>query len=179
MSRHALIRGSCKGTDMDRSLAPTFTGHIKDRYEACILLEACLTGILSHIPRSPHDCERSHLIKSGNVFVYENNASGTDSWTDGIPWSRDQSQDGLFIYHELDGTLSNTPDQVGAHKLRTGGLVKKTLSVSLHGILHHMVAYHKEEDVIHGILAGPLQNSRLKGVQVRPELEAGIVFARI
>ena len=46
-----------------------------------MLFEACLDGSLHHVPRRPHDRERSSLIKSGSVFIYEENASGIKRWT--------------------------------------------------------------------------------------------------
>lgn len=70
--------------------------------DALILFEACLSGHLTHVPRRPHDRERPHLIKSGNIFIYEEHSSGIKRWTDGVPWSPSRILGNFLIYRELD-----------------------------------------------------------------------------
>lgn len=70
--------------------------------DALVLFEACLTGKLAHVPRRPHDRERADLIQSGNVFIYEEHASGIKRWTDGVPWSPSRILGNFLIYRELD-----------------------------------------------------------------------------
>ncbi|KAI5928800.1 Gti1/Pac2 family-domain-containing protein [Camillea tinctor] len=83
-------------------LNPTFCGYIGTTMDALILFEACLTGRLSHVPRRPHDRERSNLIRSGNVFIYEEHSSGIKRWTDGVPWSPSRILGNFLLYRELD-----------------------------------------------------------------------------
>ncbi|KAK3179675.1 Global transcription regulator sge1 [Lecanicillium sp. MT-2017a] len=83
-------------------LEPTFRGHVSTTLDALILFEACLTGILSHVPRRPHDRERQDLIKSGHVFIYEEHASGIKRWTDGVSWSPSRILGNFLIYRELE-----------------------------------------------------------------------------
>ena len=83
------------------TLQPTWFGHVSTARDALILFEACLTGTLHHVPRRPHDRERSSLIKSGNVFIYEENASGIKRWTDGVPWSPSRILGNFLVYREL------------------------------------------------------------------------------
>lgn len=52
--------------------------------------------------RRPHDRERSTLIKSGSVFIYEESASGIKRWTDGVPWSPSRILNNFLIYRELE-----------------------------------------------------------------------------
>jgi hypothetical protein len=66
-----------------------------------VILEACLRGIISHIPRRPHDRERQQIITGGNVFVYEENASGIKRWTDGVTWSPSRIMGNFLVYREL------------------------------------------------------------------------------
>ncbi|KAK4898111.1 Global transcription regulator sge1, partial [Elasticomyces elasticus] len=49
-------------------------------------------------------------------------------------------------------------------------LVKKTMSVSVNGISHHIVSYYKVEDVKNDLLPRPLSDPRLQNISVRPEL---------
>ena len=82
-------------------LGPTWEGHVWTTTDALKLFEACLDGTLHHVPRRPHDRERSSLIRSGNVFIYEENASGIKRWTDGVPWSPSRILGNFLVYREL------------------------------------------------------------------------------
>ena len=94
--------------------APTWRGHIETTKDALIIFEACLQGILHHCIRRPHDRERSSLIVSGNVFVYEEGTSGIKRWTDGIPWSPSRILTNFLIYRQL-----NSPFPPGEKKRAT------------------------------------------------------------
>lgn len=59
---------------------------------------------------------------------------------------------------------------VDSYGFRPDGLVKKTMSISVNGISHHMVSYYKVDDVKNNVLPRPLSDPRLQGVAVRPEL---------
>ena len=83
-------------------LEPTFTGYVATTQDALLLFEACLTGVLHHVPRRPHDRERSHLVRSGSVFIYEENSSGIKRWTDGVTWSPSRILGNFLVYRELD-----------------------------------------------------------------------------
>ncbi|KAJ3506437.1 hypothetical protein NM208_g16075 [Fusarium decemcellulare] len=83
-------------------LYPTFEGHIASTIDALVLFEACLSGSLNHVPRRPHDRERQELIRSGNVFIYEEHASGIKRWTDGVSWSPSRILGNFLIYRELE-----------------------------------------------------------------------------
>ena len=83
-------------------LSPTFYGHIASTQDALLLFEACLSGALNHVARRPHDRERASLIKSGNVFIYEENSSGIKRWTDGVLWSPNRIRGNFFVYRELE-----------------------------------------------------------------------------
>ena len=61
-------------------LSPTFFGHIASTQDALLLFEACLSGALNHVPRRPGKVERVSLIKSGNVFLYNEPVSGIKRW---------------------------------------------------------------------------------------------------
>ena len=208
------------------ALQPTFTGHVATTNDALILFEACLTGQLSHVPRRPHDRERSMLIRSGCVFIYEENASGIKRWTDGVTWSPSRILGNFLVYRELDkpfppgekkramkkngrvrparpGEPYPRPDANGHHTyspttpasnsfapdrtpndmersligslvdsygFKSDGLVKKTMSVTVQGVTHHLVSYYSVSDVVSGQLRTPSQTDSLHYVRPRPEL---------
>lgn len=84
------------------TMTPSWHGFIHDTIDALRVLEACLQGTLHHIPRRPHDRERGSIIASGNVFIYEENASGIKRWTDGVTWSPSRIMGNFLVYRELD-----------------------------------------------------------------------------
>lgn len=217
-------------------LVPTFHGFVHNSMDGLVLFEACLSGKLHHVPRRPHDRERSTLIKSGSIFIYEENASGIKRWTDGVAWSPSRILGNFLIYRELekpfppgekkramkrkraalsggeyprrdsDGNENETGDfttpltpptptvapevkpeipsndqdkelersligsLVDSYGFRPDGLVKKTMSISVNGISHHMVSYYKVDDVKNNVLPRPLTDPRLQNISVRPEL---------
>lgn len=84
------------------SLRPTYEGFVRDTKEALLLFEGVLRGSLPRVTRRPHDRERSSLIKSGSIFIYEEGASGIKRWTDGVPWSPSRILGNFLIYRELE-----------------------------------------------------------------------------
>lgn len=216
-------------------LVPTFHGFVHNSMDGLILFEACLSGKLHHVPRRPHDRERTQLIKSGSIFIYEENASGIKRWTDGVAWSPSRILGNFLIYRELEkpfppgekkramkrkrtnmpgepyprraseqheqtdlahhpltpptpsvngdsknGIPSNDQEKdlersligslVDSYGFRSDGLVKKTMSIAINGISHHMVSYYKVEDVKNNLLPRPMSDPRLANITVRPEL---------
>lgn len=83
-------------------LQPTFYGYLGTTLDALVLIESCLRGTLNHVPRRPQDRERTDLIRSGNIFIYEENASGIKRWTDGVNWSPSRILGNFLIYRELE-----------------------------------------------------------------------------
>ncbi|KAF2811059.1 uncharacterized protein BDZ99DRAFT_352991, partial [Mytilinidion resinicola] len=81
---------------------PTLNGAIQTTHDGLLVVEGCLQGVLMHVPRRPHDKERADQIKSGSIFVYEENASGIKRWTDGLTWSPSRIMGNFLIYRELE-----------------------------------------------------------------------------
>ncbi|KAK5223540.1 Global transcription regulator sge1 [Exophiala xenobiotica] len=196
------------------ALQPTFQGHVATTQDALILFEACLQGHLSHVPRRPHDRERSNLIRSGSVFIYEENASGIKRWTDGVTWSPSRILGNFLVYRELDkpfppgekkramkkqqrrpsrpgepyprsdaGSFSDGQSGpsteierqligslVDSYGFKESGLVKKTMSVTVAGVTHHLVSYYHVHDVLGNQLTTPTQTNTLQYVRPRAEL---------
>jgi hypothetical protein len=191
---------------------PSWHGFIHTTHDALIVLEACLQGKLNHISRRPHDRERSNLIVSGNVFVYEENASGIKRWTDGTTWSPSRIMGNFLVYRELKDPwpagqkkvaqkrkrssaeqnldsspaasqasgnfISKNPEEdrrlvgslVDSYGFKPDGLVKRTLTISLNGVSHHIICYYKVSEVKNGNLHRPLFDRALHNITPRSEL---------
>lgn len=107
-------------------LQPTFQGYIATTMDALVLFEACLSGRIAHVPRRPHDRERSGLIRSGNVFIYEEHSSGIKRWTDGVPWSPSRILGNFLLYRELDKPFQPGEKKRAMKKSKENGVTKQT-----------------------------------------------------
>lgn len=210
-------------------LTPTYHGFIESTYDALVLFEACLTGVIAHVPRRPHDREREHVIKSGNIFIYEESTSGIKRWTDGISWSPSRILGNFLIYRQLqkpfgpgekkkalkkpksqngicksstqnNGRAKNSlmqvytnpsasngaygdagkmnPDVeraligslVDSYDFMDDGLVKKTISVVVNGITHHLVSYYTLADAAARKFQVPTKDAKFANIVPRPVL---------
>ncbi len=210
-------------------LSPTFYGYIASTHDALLLFETCLSGALNHVARRPHDRERVSLIKSGNVFIYEEHSSGIKRWTDGVPWSPSRILGNFLVYRELERPFPpgekkramkrsknppgiNKQDSFGgssssmsggcnsasaiassfdatsptslsketersligslvdSYGFKEEGLVKKTLSVTVGGISHHLVSYYTVTDVMNNKFTTPSKDPRFQHVTPRGDL---------
>ncbi|RGP61503.1 gti1 pac2 family [Fusarium longipes] len=107
-------------------LQPTYTGFIESTYDALIIFEACLNGDLHHVARRPHDRERQELIKSGNVFIYEESCSGIKRWTDGVSWSPSRILGNFLVYRELKQPFPPGEKKRACKKPKSSGGVAKS-----------------------------------------------------
>lgn len=92
-----------------------------------MLIQGTFDGILTHVPRRPHDRERQELIKSGSIFIYEEHASGIKRWTDGVSWSPSRILGNFLIYRELDKPFAPGEKKRALKKKRSspaGGISK-------------------------------------------------------
>lgn len=85
----------------DKLNLPYF-GLVESTYDAFILAEACLSGQVKSANRRPFDCEREHAIRSGSVFIYEENKSEMRRWTDGMMWTPSRMCGNFLVYRQLD-----------------------------------------------------------------------------
>lgn len=86
---------------------PTYVGLVRTTAEAIKLLTACdlpdntPNNPPRRIPRRLLDSERAALVRSGNVFVWDEQETGIRRWTDGRVWSASRVHGGFLTYREL------------------------------------------------------------------------------
>ncbi|KAG9252780.1 Gti1/Pac2 family-domain-containing protein, partial [Emericellopsis atlantica] len=187
---------SHSGGNTTGGLLPTFEGEVYTTFDALILFEACLSGKFNHCPRRPHDRERPQLIKSGHIFVYEEESSGIKRWTDGVNWSPSRILNNFLVYREIipsnnpgekKRALKNKSENGSNRRSQSGGiiigsltdsydfkepdgLVKKTISIKYNNINHHLVSYYTIEDALSGKLRRPSTSQEFCGLRIRAEL---------
>ena len=97
--------------------------------------------------------------------MYADVATGSGHWDDGKNW--------IFLSHE-DGFLVER-EGFGSHTL-----CRKSASIIVQGVAHHIVSYYKAEDTVQSytggwnslneILTRPSQDSNFKDITLRPDL---------
>ncbi|KAG8904253.1 hypothetical protein FRB99_002037 [Tulasnella sp. 403] len=145
--------------------------HIRSAEDAHTLFEAVRLGILRPVIRRLNDTERSHFIRSGSVFVWEESeeAIGLRRWTDGLFWSPSRMREPFLFYESrsrhrsstggsgtnrtsFDGQISPTDGSPRSSvELSIPGLVKQTYSAFVIGDGNpqrkwHMTAYFTNAD---------------------------------
>jgi hypothetical protein len=157
----------------------TFSGYIDTTHDALLILEGVRRGFLHPVQRRLTEKERSS-IRSGNVFVFNEQYSGIRRWTDGKFWSPSRILGNFLVYRELDRKMNFSAASVTSEgtnwlatsdtTLKPNGLVKKTISLTCNGTAYHLVAYFTKEDVISGRLTCPSQHASFVDVTVSKEI---------
>jgi hypothetical protein len=180
------------------SPSPTFKGYIATLHDVHILIECCLLGMVKPITRRLQECEQDELIRSGNVFVFEEESSNIKRWTDGKRWGPSRTDERFMVYQEkelIPGSISKkskTAKQnnrgiskpefhgggsvrslVGYDDSRHPQLMKKCIAVtwrqsSSTASRYHLVSYYNLEDV--GKLNTPSRHPSYQNVHPRPGL---------
>ncbi|KAL1920338.1 uncharacterized protein VTP21DRAFT_1484 [Calcarisporiella thermophila] len=180
------------------SVTETYHGFVETTQDTLLIFEACRRGLLPRVCRRLHEKER-RLIRSGTVFVFDERESGIKRWTDGLVWSPSRILGNFLLYRELDKrngqgkrellSLAQRPPAVSlmeetcaererqlvgsltnSYHFKKNGLIKKTISIVVHGVCQHLVSYYTIEDVISGRLRTPSSVPELASLEISPEL---------
>ncbi|KAJ2769272.1 Gluconate transport-inducing protein [Coemansia nantahalensis] len=83
-------------------MTETFHGFVDTAFDALLLFDACCDGRLPRVQRRFGDRERQS-IRSGAVYVWDEEETGMRRWTDGRTWSPSRVHGCFLIYYELEG----------------------------------------------------------------------------
>ncbi|KAJ2896495.1 hypothetical protein MKZ38_005483 [Zalerion maritima] len=86
-------------------LQPTFQGFLETKEDALLLIDACFAGALPFANYAPRKWDCTDYIRSGNIFVFQQEAGTTKRWIDGLHWSPGRETDTFCIYRQLQGAL--------------------------------------------------------------------------
>jgi len=79
----------------------TFYGLLEGTADALRVFALCREGRLGRLRRRLHEKERKS-IRSGSVFVFDEQESGIRRWTDGRLWSPSRIMGNFLVYRELE-----------------------------------------------------------------------------
>ncbi|KAI8384192.1 Gti1/Pac2 family-domain-containing protein [Blakeslea trispora] len=181
------------------SISETFYGYIETTQDCLLIFEACKRNMLPRIARRLQEKERQ-LVRSGSIFVFDEKESGIKRWTDGRIWSPSRIMGNFLVYRELnkkhnakqpirkltsDSPSRSSLDQmyfqrtrerqlVGSlsehYNFKEDGLIKKTMSVVIHGSPLHLISYYYPDDVLQRRLRIPSVIPELANLDISPEL---------
>src|SRR6266404_1981686 len=80
---------------------PPWSGWIETTGDALLILEAARRGLIPRVTRRLVDSERK-MITSGSVFVFDEDESGINRWTDGFFWSPSRILGNFLLYRETE-----------------------------------------------------------------------------
>ncbi|KAJ2347563.1 Gluconate transport-inducing protein [Coemansia sp. RSA 2671] len=119
-------------------MTETYHGFIDTAHDALIVFEACNKGLLPRVQRRFSDRER-RTIRSGAVYVWDEEETGMRRWTDGRTWSPSRVHGCFLIYYELEGRRhqfvnrnGSAPNSRGARVSPGSGQVEPTPFSSSH-----------------------------------------------
>ncbi|KAJ1901770.1 Gluconate transport-inducing protein, partial [Coemansia sp. IMI 209127] len=101
-------------------MTETYHGFIDTARDALLIFEACNAGLLPRVQRRFSDRERQ-TIRSGAVYVWDEEETGMRRWTDGRTWSPSRVHGCFLIYYELEGRrhqFVSKPGSTGARGSR-------------------------------------------------------------
>ncbi|KAI8058034.1 Gti1/Pac2 family-domain-containing protein, partial [Syncephalis plumigaleata] len=151
----------------------TYHGYVETVLDALILFEACDLNMLTCVKRRLLGEERDH-IRSGSVFIWDEDNSGIQRWTDGHRWSSSRPCGNFIVYDELDNhkRRSDVPKAENTttdnkRNVLSDGLVKRALSVcTADGRRLHLVSYYSKADIQRHALKIPRCDSALAAVKI-------------
>ncbi|KAJ2750554.1 Gluconate transport-inducing protein [Coemansia aciculifera] len=119
-------------------MTETYHGFIDTAHDALIIFEACNRGLLPRVQRRFSDRER-RTIRSGAVYVWDEEETGMRRWTDGRTWSPSRVHGCFLIYYELEGRRhqfvnrnGSATNSRGAHASPHSGQIEPTPFSSSH-----------------------------------------------
>ncbi|KAF5341797.1 hypothetical protein D9611_001379 [Ephemerocybe angulata] len=176
---------------------PPFIGYVETTVNALRLIHAARQGVIPRITRRLNDNERRTMIKSGAVFVFSVEESGIKRWTDGLLWSPSRIVGNFLVYREINERTSSrghkkvyptddpssrlahrsSPEHIGYKTggsdqgtFKPGGLIKKTITVTIEGSDLHLISYYTSEDIRTGKLKRPSTRMDIMSLYMPPHI---------
>jgi hypothetical protein len=93
------------------SMQLSYWGFVETANDAMALIQPCSQGSLHFANRRPTASERPAVAQSGHIYIYEENPSTVQRWTDDQRWSRSRSRmlGDFLVYAELESTQMQSP----------------------------------------------------------------------
>ncbi|KAI9007160.1 Gti1/Pac2 family-domain-containing protein, partial [Gaertneriomyces semiglobifer] len=127
----------------------SWQGYVESPNDALLLFEACRLHRLPRVHRRLTETERLQHVKSGAVFIWDEDESGIKRWTDGKHWSPSRINGSFLIYRQVEQRKRMEGEEEGKleYVIKDGGLTKKAISITTNeGRRQHLVSYYTRRD---------------------------------
>ncbi|KAI0791871.1 Gti1/Pac2 family-domain-containing protein [Abortiporus biennis] len=183
------------------SESEVFRGWVRTTKDALLVIEAARRGIIPRVTRRFHEVEKRDLIQSGAILVFTEAESGIKRWTDPFQWSSSRTLENFMIYRERDefqvseGSPYRRTELPPIPKvdsrdlllercifgsldkgkgLKNDGLMKKSISLTIEGVVCHLISYYRPSDIRNGILQTPSSMPLLASLEISPEVLSSV-----
>lgn len=130
--------------------------------DALILFEAARLGVLKRVSRRLFESERNEHVKHGVVFVWDEEESGIQRWTDGRQWTPSRVH-GACLSIGRSSPGAKAPELV----LKRNGLIKKAISITTATTKRqHLVSYYSNESEAFASLRTPSSVPELANIVI-------------
>lgn len=116
----------------------SYNGILCTKIDALYLIQAAKENLIPLITQRFSSYERQTYIKSGSVFIWNENNSNIKRWTDGRKWSASRVSGVFLSYKEMKPAKSATCHIVDE---KDNGLLKQSFSYSVGDEKYHIVSY--------------------------------------
>lgn len=125
----------------------TYYGYIRTCADAILIFQACQNGLLPRLQGRLSERERQS-IRSGSVFVWDEDEGGMRRWTDGRSWSSSRVNGRFLAYREMEKQAHQThspQDEDRNFHFKINGLIKQSFSITVTtGQRLHLISYHSQ-----------------------------------
>jgi hypothetical protein len=123
----------------------TYFGYVRTCADAILIFQACEDGILPRLQRRLSGKERLS-IRSGSVFVWDEDEGGMRRWTDDRSWSSSRVNGRFLAYREMEKEThqpNSSQDEDHGLRFKVSGLIKQSFSITATtGRRLHLISYH-------------------------------------
>lgn len=145
----------------------TFYGSVETSEDANKLFKACKIGLLPQVQHRLSLNERQS-IRPGSVFVWDDQNSHIQRWTDGRAWGTCRPYKGFLSYQEMTSRFSKDKVNnkgISAIGYKPDGMIKRTFcSKNSVGVRYFLVAYSQQEHMQTVKLGRPVEDLRLSHI---------------
>lgn len=125
----------------------TYYGYIRTCADAILILQACQDRLLPRLQGRLSERQRQS-IRSGSVFVWDEDEGGMRRWTDGRSWSSSRVNGRFLAYREMEKKTHQTKsprDDGHILRFKVNGLIKQSFSITaMSGQRLHLISYHSQ-----------------------------------
>lgn len=150
----------------------SYNGVLQSKLDALYLIEAAKMDMIPQVMERFSPFERQRYIRSGSVFIWNENKSNIKRWTDGRKWSASRVSGQFLSYKEMKPPGKGA-DSCHIVDVKHDGMLKQSFSYQVGQDRYHIVSYMEPKCAKCGSLQRPSTDIRFRGLKVETIDEDG------